>query len=45
MDPSFSEEQELLHRTAREFLAEHATAKRAREVMEGPRDRQMSATS
>ena len=36
MDLSFSEEQELLHRTAREFLAEHATPKRAREVMEGP---------
>jgi alkylation response protein AidB-like acyl-CoA dehydrogenase len=35
MDFAFSEEQELLRRTARDFLGEHAPMRRVREVMEG----------
>jgi len=35
MNFGFSEEQELLRKTARDFLAEHAPMKRVREVMEG----------
>lgn len=35
MNFGFSEEQELLRKTARDFLAEHATTQRVREVMEG----------
>ena len=36
MNFGFTEEQELLRKTARDFLADHAPIKRAREVMEGP---------
>jgi alkylation response protein AidB-like acyl-CoA dehydrogenase len=36
MNFGFTEEQELLRKTARDFLAEHASSKRVREVMEGP---------
>ena len=35
MNFGFTEEQELLRKTARDFLAEHAPMKRVREVMEG----------
>ena len=35
MNFGFTEEQELLRKTARDFLADHAPIKRAREVMEG----------
>jgi alkylation response protein AidB-like acyl-CoA dehydrogenase len=35
MNFGFTEEQELLRKTARDFLAEHAPIKRIREVMEG----------
>ncbi len=36
MNFGFTEEQELLRKTARDFLAEHASMKRVREIMEGP---------
>jgi alkylation response protein AidB-like acyl-CoA dehydrogenase len=36
MNFGFNEEQELLRKTARDFLAEHAPMKAVREVMEGP---------
>ena len=36
MNFGFSEEQELLRKTARDFLAEHAPMKRVREFLEGP---------
>jgi alkylation response protein AidB-like acyl-CoA dehydrogenase len=36
MNFGFTEEQELLRKTARDFLAERAPMKRVREVMEGP---------
>jgi alkylation response protein AidB-like acyl-CoA dehydrogenase len=36
MNFGFTEEQELLRKTARDFLADHAPMKRVREVMEGP---------
>ncbi len=36
MNFGFTEEQELLRKTARNFLAEHASMKRVREIMEGP---------
>ena len=35
MNFGFTEEQELLRKTARDFLAEHAAMKRVREIMEG----------
>jgi len=35
MNFGFTEEQELLRKTARDFLADHAPSKRVREVMEG----------
>jgi len=38
MDFGFSEEQELLRKTARDFLEEHASSKAVRAVMEGPED-------
>jgi alkylation response protein AidB-like acyl-CoA dehydrogenase len=38
MNFGFNEEQELLRKTARDFLAEHAPMKRVREVLEGPRE-------
>ena len=36
MNFGFSEEQELLRKTARDFLAEHAPMKRVREFLDGP---------
>ena len=36
MNFGFTEEQELLRKTARDFLAEHAPMKHVREFMEGP---------
>lgn len=36
MNFGFTEEQELLRTTARDFLAEHASSQRVREIMEGP---------
>jgi alkylation response protein AidB-like acyl-CoA dehydrogenase len=36
MNFGFTEEQELLRKTARDFLGEHAPMKRVREFMEGP---------
>ena len=36
MNFGFTEEQELLRKTARDFLAEYAPSSRVREVMEGP---------
>ena len=38
MNFGFTEEQELLRKTARDFLAEHAPMRRAREVMESSAD-------
>ena len=35
MNFGFTEEQELLRKTARDFLTEHAPMQRVREVMEG----------
>ena len=39
MNFGFTEEQELLRKTARDFLADHAPMKRVREIMEGAESR------